>query len=225
LGHIREISSKLGDKAIARPTIDISRHVWGGLFNEAFGRKLKPAFDPYTTSNHFLLAAYMLPYISYTGLVALNAHTEGKCARNLVARLAGVKGAEDASIRTVLYQRRRQVVERYNMTVGEFTTVLSALREKLDADNRTMMDPQKPGNTFTLPITIDEGVLVPGSDTPENLLTGNIITVNVNSLSVGRSPEQVLQVLYGTGNASIPGLFFPQGANGKIAAKYLSAQA
>jgi len=79
----REISSKLGDKAIARPTIDISRHVWGGLFNEAFGRKLKPAFDPYTTGNHFLLAAYMLPYISYTGLVALNAHTKGKSARNV----------------------------------------------------------------------------------------------------------------------------------------------
>lgn len=84
------------------------------------------------------------------------------------------------------------MVERYNMTVGEFTTVLSALREKLDADNRIVKDPQKPGNTFTLPVTIDEGVLVPSSDTPENLLTGNIITVNANSLSMGRSPEQVL---------------------------------
>lgn len=139
----------------------------------------------------------------------------------LVARLAGVKGAEDASIRTVLYQRRRQVVERYNMTVGEFTSVLSALREKLDRDNQTVTDPKK-GN-FTLPVTIDEGVQVPGSETPEELLTGNIISVNENSLSVGRSPEQLLQVWYGTGNASIPGLFFPKGANGKFAAKYLSA--
>ena len=139
-----------------------------------------------------------------------------------MARLAGVKGAEDASIRTVLYQRRRQVVERYNMTVGEFTSVLSALREKLDRDNQTVVDPKKHEN-FTLPVTIDEGILVPGTDTPEDLLTGNIISVNENSLSVGRTPEQLLQVWYGTGNASIPGLFFPKGANGKFAAKYLSA--
>lgn len=79
----REITTQLGDKAIPRPAIDISRHVWGGLFNEAFGKKLRPAFDPYTTGNHFLLAAYMLPYVSYTGLVALNAHTQGKSAREV----------------------------------------------------------------------------------------------------------------------------------------------
>lgn len=138
-----------------------------------------------------------------------------------MARLAGVKGAEDASIRTVLYQRRRQVVERYNLTVGAFTSVLSALREKLDRDNQTVTNP-KTGN-FTLPVTIDEGVVVSGHDTPEELLTGNIITVNENSLSVGRSPEQLLQVWYGTGNASSPGLFFPKGANGKFAAKYLAS--
>lgn len=79
----REISKKLGEKAISRPEIDISRKVWGGLFNEAFGTKLKPAFDPYTTGNHFLLAAYMLPYVSYTGYVALGMHAEGKCARDV----------------------------------------------------------------------------------------------------------------------------------------------
>lgn len=109
----------------------------------------------------------------------------------LVARLAGVKGAEDASIRTVLYQRRRQKVERYNMTVGEFTSVLSALREKLDRDNQNVTDPMT-NDSFSLPPTIDEGILVPGNETPEKLLTGNIVTVNDNSLSMGRTPEQVI---------------------------------
>ena len=34
---------------------------------------------------------------------------------------------------------------------------------------------------------------------------------------------QMLQVLYGTGNASIPGLFFPKGANGRFATTLLAA--
>ena len=79
----RELSTKLGAKAITRPEIDISRKVWNGLFNEAFGVKLKPAFDPYTTGNHFLLAAYMLPYVSYTGYVSIGMHAEGSSARDV----------------------------------------------------------------------------------------------------------------------------------------------
>lgn len=79
----REIQNKLGGKAIERPQIDVSRHVWHGLVNEAFGMKLRPSFDPYTSANHFLLAAYMLPYISYTTYVGLNMHVEGHCAQEV----------------------------------------------------------------------------------------------------------------------------------------------
>lgn len=106
----------------------------------------------------------------------------------LVARVVGVKSAQDAAIRTVLYQRRGQIVEHYNMTVGAFTAQLSALRTKLDMANVTVTNPT--GN-FTLPPTVDEGVLVAGRDSAERLLTGNIISADENSMSVGRTPEQV----------------------------------
>lgn len=107
----------------------------------------------------------------------------------LVAGLVGVKAAEDSAIRTVLYQRRRQRVPHYNMTVGDFTKVLSAMRSKLDRANVTVLDPLT--GEVTLPATVDEGVLVSGDQTPEHMLTGNIISVDTNSLSVGRTPEQV----------------------------------
>lgn len=73
----------LGEKAISRPQIDISRHNWGGVFNEAFGTKLRPSFNPYSSGNAFLLAAYMLPYVSYTTYVGINEHVEGVRARSV----------------------------------------------------------------------------------------------------------------------------------------------
>jgi hypothetical protein len=81
------------------------------------------------------------------------------------------------------------------MTVGDFTKVLSAMRSKLDRANVTVLDPET--GEVTLPPTVDEGVLVSGDETPEHMLTGNIISVDTNSLSVGRTPEQVSIKVYG----------------------------
>lgn len=47
--------------------------------------KLRPSFNPYSSGNAFLLAAYMLPYVSYTAYVGLNEHVEGVRARSVRA--------------------------------------------------------------------------------------------------------------------------------------------
>jgi hypothetical protein len=70
---------------------------------------------------------------------------------------------------------------------------------------------------------VDEGLEVPKSEGADGLVTGNILSANNYSVSYARTGEQVLETVYGTGNASIPGGFYPKGGNGTIALSYLKS--
>ncbi|CAB4281545.1 unnamed protein product [Prunus armeniaca] len=100
-------------------------------------------------------------------------------------------------IRTLLYERGNQIVLPYNLTVADFTDRISAQRNKLG----------KSGNK-------EEGTITLGA---ENKTTSNVLSADVNSLSYARTPPEILRIVYGTGNESLQGGFYPQGANGKIA--------
>ncbi|ONM62606.1 hypothetical protein ZEAMMB73_Zm00001d000128, partial [Zea mays] len=52
---------------------------------------------------------------------------------------------------------------------------------------------------------------------PEGLTVGNIIAGDHLSLAYDRTPEEILGIVYGTGNSAQHGGFFPQGADGRIA--------
>jgi hypothetical protein len=55
---------------------------------------------------------------------------------------------------------------------------------------------------------------------PRTFAGGNALQITavdpLNGLVFARTPQQVLAILYGSGDASKPGLFFPQGINGNI---------
>lgn len=123
----------------------------------------------------------------------------------MVASLLGVEAGQDAVIRTLLYERGSQTVLPYPLTVAEFTNRISALRNKLG----------KSGNK-------DEGIRVPITLGAENKTTSNVLSADVNSLSYARTPPEILRIVYGTGNESRRGGFYPQGANGKIARTYVT---
>jgi hypothetical protein len=93
----------------------------------------------------------------------------------------------------------------YSYTVAQFTDKISSLRNKLS-------------HAF-----VDEGLVVPKSEGADGLVTGNILSANNYSVSYARTGEQVLETVYGTGNASIPGGFYPKGGNGTIALSYLKS--
>jgi hypothetical protein len=123
----------------------------------------------------------------------------------LVAGLLGVEGGQDAVIRTLLYTVKDELVAPYNYTVAQFTDKISSLRNNLS-------------HAF-----VDEGLEVPKSEGSDGLVTGNILSANNYSVSYARTGEQVLETVYGTGNASIPGGFYPKGGNGTIALSYLKS--
>ena len=122
----------------------------------------------------------------------------------LVAGLLGVESGQDAVIRTLLYEHKDEVVSPYkNVTVAQFTNAISILRDNL-------------GKTGLK----DEGLVVAQNLGAEGKISGNILAGNEFSVAYGRDFVEVLRIVYGTGDARVPGGFHPKGGDGRIA-KYL----
>jgi hypothetical protein len=115
----------------------------------------------------------------------------------LVAGLLGVESGQDAVIRTLLYERRALKVKPYGVSVAEFTDRISNLRNILGSG----------------------GVKDIGLDGYGNV--GQILASDKFSLSFSRTPTEILRVVYGNGNESVPGGFYPKGGSGRIAKFYL----
>ena len=117
-----------------------------------------------------------------------------------MASLLGVESGQDAVIRTLLYERGAEYVHPYPITVAEFTNRISELRNKLGMCGIK-----------------DEGITVPLYLGAENRTNSNVLSANAGSLSYARTPQEILRIVYGSGSESIPGGFYPAGANGNIA--------
>ncbi|KAG6535067.1 hypothetical protein ZIOFF_000021 [Zingiber officinale] len=189
---------------IPRPLLNLSDGVFADIMNDAFGYNLNPPFDPYNDTLKYLIAAYVIPYVGVVTAVGANPSVRGYESKRLLAGLLAVEAGQDAIIRTLLYERKYELVPPYNITVAEFTIKISELR------NRLAMCGVK-----------DEGLIVPMPLGAEGKLTTNILSADNDSLAYQRTPNEALRVLYLTGSECQPGGFFPQGANGKIAKEFL----
>lgn len=118
-----------------------------------------------------------------------------------------MESAQDAVIRTMLYEKTLFTVEPYNFTVAEITGQISELRNKLGGSGMK-----------------DEGIVVPPEMGAEGKITGNVIVGDKYSMAYPRSPEEILKIVYGDGTANTPGGFFPKGADGRIARSYLKQE-
>ncbi|PRQ39513.1 hypothetical protein RchiOBHm_Chr4g0426051 [Rosa chinensis] len=110
-------------------------------------------------------------------------------------------------IRTLLYKNALVRVHPYGITVVEFTNWLSDLRNKL-------------GQTGSK----DEGPLVPKYKGAEGNIIGNVLAGTAYSVAYDRShrtPEEILRIVYGSGDEHVPGGFYHKGADGRIAKSHL----
>ncbi|KAK7329594.1 hypothetical protein VNO77_23764 [Canavalia gladiata] len=204
VGHLRAIKSTV--KGFPRPLLNLSSASFAEAVNSAFGQPLHPPFDPYANDINYLLASYLIPYVGLTGYVGANPHLQNSTSRELVAGLLGVESGQDAVIRALLYESRTLPVQPYGVSVGEFTNRISKLRNKL-------------GNAGLK----DEGLVVPKVQGAEGKVIGNILAGDKNSLAYGRTPEEILRIVYASGDERVPGGFFPKGASGRIATSYLQS--
>nr|GEV11369.1 desiccation-related protein PCC13-62-like [Tanacetum cinerariifolium] len=205
VGHIRAIKSVV--PGFARPLLNLSTQTFATAMNKAFGRPLFPPFNPYANDLNYLLASYIIPYIGLTGYVGANQKLQSASSKLLLAGLLGVESGQDAVIRTLLYQQATEKVIPYEITVAEFTNKISILRNNLGHSGIK-----------------DEGIIVPAFLGVEKKIPGNILTGNEYSLAYGQKPEEILRIVYGSGKVEVAGGFYPNGANGTIARKFLKSK-
>ncbi|CAN6289467.1 unnamed protein product [Urochloa humidicola] len=202
VGHVRAIQHTVG--GIPRPLIDLSPYNFARVMDEAFGYKLEPPFDPYINSLNFLLASYVIPYLGLNGYVGTNPIIDGYKTKELLAGLLGVEAGQDGVFRVLLFEHRGEIVHPYNITVAELTDRVSALRNRLGRCG-----------------VKDEGLTVPRELGAEGALCTNVLSADRDSLSYARTPAELLRILYLTGDEHVPGGFYPEGANGRIARSFL----
>ncbi|AQK43530.1 desiccation-related protein PCC13-62 [Zea mays] len=198
VGHLRAIKQTV--RGFPRPLLDISAANFGKIIEQALNATLDPPFNPYENSVNFLVASYIIPYVGLTGYVGANPRLFTPQARKLLAGLLAVESAQDAVIRTLLYERGMARVAGYAVGVAEVTAHISDLRNSLGRRG-----------------VKDEGLVVAAELGPEGLTVGNVIAGDHLSLAYDRTPEEILGIVYGTGNPAQHGGFFPQGADGRIA--------
>lgn len=201
-GHLRAIKRTV--PGFPRPLLDLSAATFATVINNAFGKELHPPFDPYANDLNYLIASYVIPYVGLTGYVGANPKLQSPTAKKLVAGLLGVESGQDAVLRALLYERAGLPVVPYSYTVAEFTDKISNLRNRLGKEGLK-----------------DEGLIVPPALGPEGRSAGNVLAGDPDSLAYGRTPEEILRIVYGSGNESQPGGFYPHGADGAIARSYL----
>lgn len=124
----------------------------------------------------------------------------------LVAKLLAVESGQDAILRAEMYRKKNTIVQPYNYTVADFSTAISNLR---NSASDTIVDE----GLINIPKIHFGGV--------NRTITGNILAADTNSLAYARTPDQVLGTVYGSGNPSKPGGFYPKGGKGVIAEQYL----
>ncbi|XVF62409.1 hypothetical protein PTKIN_Ptkin09bG0005400 [Pterospermum kingtungense] len=202
VGHLKAIKKTV--KGFPRPQLDLSAASFAKVIDHAFKRPLVPPFDPYANSINYLIASYLIPYVGLTGYVAANPKLLGAISKRLVAGLLGVESGQDAVIRGLLYEKKHEKVSPYGIRVAEFTNRISRLRNRLGHAGWK-----------------DEGLIVPRLFGAEGKIVGNVLAGDEFSVAFDRSPEEILRIVYGSGNESIPGGFYPKGANGRIARSYL----
>ncbi|ONK78289.1 uncharacterized protein A4U43_C02F16720 [Asparagus officinalis] len=191
-------------KGFPRPSLDLTASNFGKIIENAMDQRLEPQFDPYANSLNYLIACYIIPYVGLTGYVGANPKLQSPQSKRLLAGLLAVESAQDAVIRTLLYEKANQTVKPYNITVAELTDRISVLRNKLGGSD-----------------VKDEGLIIPPEAGAEGKISGNVIAGDKYSLAFDRTPKEILKIVYGGGSASTPGGFFPKGADGRIARWYL----
>ncbi|KAK7264749.1 hypothetical protein RJT34_32359 [Clitoria ternatea] len=204
VSHLRGIKNEVKGE-FPRPLMNISKGLFGEIVNQAFGQTLNPPFDPYSNTLNFRLASYIISLVAPTMYAGIIPKLQNTTSKELVAGLLGVASGLTSTVRSYLYERRHLPVIPYTFTVTEFTNRVSNQANMLGKEG-----------------TKSKAIEVPPSEGPEGKFSGNVIDAGKYSLTYSRSIEGVLRIIYGTADEHVPGGFFPDGANGRIAKYYLA---
>jgi hypothetical protein len=184
--HVKFLRAALGDKAVARPAIDI-----GPAFAAAAAAASKNAirgFSPYANELFFLHGAFIFEDVGVTAYKGAAPLVTNPAFLEAAAGILAVEAYHAGIVRTLLYQNRTTVAAA-GLRVEQIVQAISDLRDSVDGpDDR------------------DQGITMNGK--------ANLVPADNNAIAFSRSVQQVLSIVY-LGNQGKGG-FFPNGLNGQI---------
>jgi hypothetical protein len=149
---------------------------------------LGSGFDAYANENNFLLAAFIFEDVGVTAYKGAAPLISNKTYLDAAAGILAVEAYHASNIRTTLYARG---IEKPKLKLPQATVAISNLRDSVDG-----------------PQDDDQGIVQNGM--------ANIVPADQFGKAFGRTPGEVLNVVYLTKNAAAEGGFFPKGVNGQV---------
>ncbi|CAJ1940776.1 unnamed protein product [Sphenostylis stenocarpa] len=201
-GHLRAINRVI--QGVERPLLNLSKELAAQVVNNAFRKTLNPPFDPYANSLNYLIWSYVISYFPPPTYVQITPQLKNPIYKSLVAGLLGVASDQETVIRGYLYERRDSLVQPYNVNTSTFIDRISELGNRLGKEGTKI-----------------EGLVVSPAQGAEGKIAGNVISADKDSLAYASTLPAILRIVYGTGDEHVPGAFFPDGANGRIARSFL----
>jgi hypothetical protein len=189
--HVQFLRTTLGGSAIARPALDLGGTDPNGAFSRAAqSAGLVPpgtAFNPYSSEDNFLLAAFLFEDVGVTAYKGAAPLLASKTFLDAAAGILAAEAYHSAMLRMSLYQRGQAMP-----TLINATEAISGARDALDnsADD-------------------DQGIAPMGT-------VSNIAPLDGNGLAFGRSFGDVLNIQFLSKDAVTQGGFFPAGVNGNL---------
>lgn len=182
--HVLFLRAALGADAVAMPQIDL-RDSFTQLARAAGLVSPGETFSPFESTGAFLLGAYIFEDVGVTAYHGAAAVLRNKQYLTAAAGILAVEAYHASLIRTLLYHRHKFAD----------TKAISALRAQLSGTGPGTNQPAD-----------DQGIKLNGY--------ANIVPEDSNSIAFARTPEQVLNIVYG--GTATGGLFFPNKLNGAI---------
>jgi hypothetical protein len=198
LAHITFLRTALGGSAAAQASLNLSGSASvttpGGTAVGAFTAAARAAgvvgpsdiFDPFASDENFLIGSYLLTDVGVTAYRGSARLISNKTFLEAAAGILSTECYHDGVIRSSLWQRGLAAPTIYT-------------RIKQISDTRDGLDG--------------------ASDTDQDIgdaTTANFVPTNSSGLVLGRTPQQVLNVVYQTRTAVNAGGFFPAGVNGNV---------
>jgi hypothetical protein len=199
--HVAFLRSQLGASAVAQPTIDLSVSPTSAFSLAAQSAGLIPAgtaFDPYASDENFLLGAYLLTDVGLSAYIGGSTLITSKTYLQAAAGILATEAYHASILRTSLYALGVEGASALGGTVTlaqdpfQATQAISAARAKLDGTNSD-----------------DHGIGTAAAPTLPNADPNT-------SICYGRTPQQVLNVVYLNAGAVNSGGFYPAGLNGSV---------
>lgn len=188
--HVVTLRNALGDAAVAEPQITLDR---------AFRAALGDDFDYAANPTNFLLAAFIFEDVGVTAYKGAAPLIQDPDKLSVAAGFLAAEAYHASLVRTVLYSQARFTGDQ---SLFDTVQTISDTRDDL-ADPTTESDEGISPRFIQLP----DGSSRQGS---------NIVPLNTIGAAYGRTPGDVLNVVYLTPAEKAMGGFFPAGTNGRF---------